>query len=668
MKASEKNLRLCEAVVADNVDEVRAALADGANVNARVRIKSLYKSAPFAYPAQAALAWAWTVPMVKLLLDAGAEIDATDERGHTALHRAVINARSNRMPIIELLLRCGANPNVPLAEARAGGVQLVQMLLDAGAKVTPEAVNNVWHDPGMVELLEMWPIKSSAASDKDKQLMFAACAGALATVTALLGEGANANAPDAYGQSAIDHALKKGHMNVAIVLGRAALSRHANAELFLAALDDAAYRIHNLVAVTDLEARNEAGMTALMLAARYRRHPAVRALVAAGAKIEPRALVVAIESGDLDGLRLLFELGASWGAEQASILRAACEQLDSDLLKYLLQRGIDIAPYPDLPTASHESDRLLRNARAGRVPPASPTASSWKDCRLCHDLPTSMGWYCATNEPAGQLPEVTEQFETVGFVPNGHGLWKCPHCITYYEHSSDHDNGMTDGYDCEYLIRITQAKALEMLRSMKSRPQIEREIAALSLRVTFDEAVAAPAAGKVQIPDDEVRDGKRLLMIYMLGSDGARRLAYRQVPETDYDALVADLKGRGFPLAETDSCCDLVWRCNADGIELYDSKGKVLAAVGDRATLADGRVVARADFVRVIAFASDDYVYRGVKAALRSGTEVPLVTDASLAAMSGFYSRNELLFETVWCSLVGRAIAAWAGTGFDDLI
>lgn len=661
----KKSLRLCEAVVADDVKDVRAALADGADINARVRIKKFYKLAPLAYPAQAALAWASTVPMAELLLDAGAMIDATDERGYTALYRAVLNSRNSRMGLIELLLRRGANPTVPLEVARGGGVELMQMLLDAGAKVTLAALNNVRHDPALLALLEEWPIRSSTASDGDKQLMLAARAGTLETVTALLGEGASAITRDAYGKTAIDHALKAGHLNVAFVLERAAVVRHAQAELFLATLDDSASRIVNVAARTDLEARSDGGLTALMLAARYRRHAAVRALVAAGARIDSGALAVAVAAGDLEGLRLLFDLGATLGAEQATILEVASLQPDSDLLKYLLLRGIDIAPYPDLRTANPESERLLRNARAGRLPPESPTAASWNECPLCRDLGVVTGWHCGTHESVGRLPEVTEQFETFGFARNG--LWKCPHCSTYYEYERDHDNGMTDGYDSEYLTRISHAKALETLRAMTSRPQIEREIAALTQRLTFDEAVAAPA-GKVQVSGSEVTNGKRVLMIYSLGSDGAKQLASRDVPEAEHDALVEDLKARGVAVAETDFCCDFVWARNADGLEVYDSKCKVFDAVGDRATLANGTVVARADLARVIAFASEDYIHRGVKAALRSGKEVKLVTEVSLAAAAnamGYptYSRNELLFETGWCSTLGIAIATGRARG-----
>ncbi len=670
MKADKKkNLRLCEAVVDDDLDAVRAALAEGADINARVRIERFYKWGRLAYPAQAALAWARTVPMAELLLDAGADIDGADEHGYTALYRAVLNSRSGRLPLIELLLRRGANPTAPLVVARGGGAELVQLLLDAGAKVTPAALDSVSHSPELLALLEQWQIRSSTASDADKQLMLAARAGALETVTALLGEGASATTRDAYGVTAIEHALYTGHLNVALVLERAAAAHHAQAELFLATLDDHGVRVSNAAERADLEARTHAGLTALMLAARYRRHTAMRELVTAGAKLDPGALVVAIAAGNLEGMQLLFDLGVTMGAQQATILQVACLQPDSDLLKQLLLRGIDLAAYPDPACASTESERLLRNARAGRLPPAHPTAASWTDCPLCRDLGTTTGWYCRTHESEGQLPEVTQRFETFGFERNG--LWKCPYCSTYYEYERDHDNGMTDGYDSEYLTRISPAKALEALRALPAppRPQLQREIAALAVRVKFDEAVAVPEDGKVQIPGSEVKDGKRLLMIYRLGSDGAKQLAYRHLPADQHDALVAELEARGFPRAETDYSCDFVWICGADGIHVYDRKCKVFAAVGDGATLEDGRALARADLARVIAFAESDYIYRGVKAVMHSGKEIGLVTEASSSAMADpCYTRNELLFETGWCSTLGIAIAKWAGVPFENLI
>src|SRR5687767_1778816 len=186
--------------------------------------------------------------------------------------------------------------------------------------------------------------------------------------------------------------------------------------------------------------------------------------------------------------------------------------------------------------------------------------------------------------------------------------------------------------------------------------------------MTFEEAIAAPGR-KFQVSGDEVKDGERAMMIYTLGEDGAKQLAWRHVPEDEHSTIVADMSARGIAIAEFDFYSDFVWVKTGDGIEVYDSKRKVVEVGGERATLADGRVVPRADIASVIAFADDDYIYRGVKAALKSGKEIPLVTEASGSAMGDpTYTRNELLEEIGWAPTIARAIATWAGTEFRNLI
>lgn len=184
----------------------------------------------------------------------------------------------------------------------------------------------------------------------------------------------------------------------------------------------------------------------------------------------------------------------------------------------------------------------------------------------------------------------------------------------------------------------------------------------------FEQALAAPGR-KFQVAGAEVKDGKRVLMLYALDANGAKQLAWRQVPEQEMSATVSDLTARGIAVAESDFFCDFVWIRNGNGVEVYDSKSRVLEAIGDRAALGDGRVIPRGEIALVIAFAASDYVYRGVKAKLKSGQEVPLVTEASGSAMGDpTYSRNELLFETGWATTLAGAIATWAGTGFEDQI
>lgn len=186
--------------------------------------------------------------------------------------------------------------------------------------------------------------------------------------------------------------------------------------------------------------------------------------------------------------------------------------------------------------------------------------------------------------------------------------------------------------------------------------------------MTFDEALAAPGR-KFLAWVDEVRDGKRVAMLYRLDAHGAERLAFSSVPETERDALTADLAARGIAVAEYEFESGFVWVVNDAGVEVYHRKGKMLDATGDRVTLPDGRVVHRAEIATVIAFANDDYIYRGIRAVLRSGAEVTLVAEASLGASGDpTYSRNELLMETGWAVMIGRAIASWAGAAFLDHI
>jgi hypothetical protein len=186
--------------------------------------------------------------------------------------------------------------------------------------------------------------------------------------------------------------------------------------------------------------------------------------------------------------------------------------------------------------------------------------------------------------------------------------------------------------------------------------------------MTFDEAIATKGR-KFQAWGGEVKDGKRAAMIYRLDPDGALQLAWKHIPEDEHEAVVADLLARGIALAAFDFFGNLLWIPKGDGIEVYSSRRLVLTAADGHATLEDGRVVSRADIVKVIAFADPDYVYRGVKAALKSGKQVPLVTMVSGAAEGDpTYSRNELLQETGWAITLGTLIAAWAGAPFEDLI
>lgn len=185
--------------------------------------------------------------------------------------------------------------------------------------------------------------------------------------------------------------------------------------------------------------------------------------------------------------------------------------------------------------------------------------------------------------------------------------------------------------------------------------------------MTFDEALAEP--GRKAQTSGEVRNGKRMVSIFGLSSAGAKELATKVVSVDEHDAVVAELTSRGCEQADTESETMVVWVIKADGVEVFDSDRQQLAATGDRATQKDGKTVERSEIAQVFAWASERYAHRGVKATLKSGTEIELVTEISLTASGDpTYNRNDLLFDSGWCVTLGRAIAKWAGAEFEDRI
>ncbi len=189
----------------------------------------------------------------------------------------------------------------------------------------------------------------------------------------------------------------------------------------------------------------------------------------------------------------------------------------------------------------------------------------------------------------------------------------------------------------------------------------------LEATVALEEALAEPGR-KFQASGQE-HDGKRVVTIYSLAGGGARELLPMQVPAAEHDALVAMLRARGCDQAETEFLTRIVWVRKPEGVEVFDGRRRQLDAAGDRATLADGRVVERSDVAQVFTWASDDHAHRGIHATLRSGEEVELVTEIALAATGDpTYNRNDLLMDSGWCTTLGRVIASWAGATFEDRI
>jgi ankyrin repeat protein len=257
------------AVRRGHVDAVRLMLEQGANPRSNEGDLSIAVNAmPREDPARLG-------EIMNGLLQRGWPVDARNDNDLTALMMA---ASDDNRPLVQLLLRSGADVNLH-CECRAiyrgghsaltlasfgGREEVVRLLLDAGASV-------------------------DAPANDGTPLMLAAENGSAPVVKLLLGKGADPNkARDRHGHTA---------------LMSASFRRPEIASILLAA-------------GADVNARGKSGTTALMLAAEGDQAPIARMLLDAGAQLEARdqrgrtALMVAAMSGSVDTARLLIHRGA----------------------------------------------------------------------------------------------------------------------------------------------------------------------------------------------------------------------------------------------------------------------------------------------------------------------------------------------------------------------
>lgn len=127
---------LMQAAAEGDVARVRSLLAAGADANARDEEGAT---------ALMRAAHAGHLDAVRALVDAGADVDATDDRGWGALAKAVYNADLDRgfANVVEFLIERGANVEAPIGygirplmlAAGYGEIAVVEALLAGGADV-----------------------------------------------------------------------------------------------------------------------------------------------------------------------------------------------------------------------------------------------------------------------------------------------------------------------------------------------------------------------------------------------------------------------------------------------------------------------------------------------------------------------------------------------------
>ena len=284
---------------------------------------------------------------VRSLLKQGANVNATQADGATALHWA---SYRDDLESADLLIRSGANVNArndlgatPLwAACQNGSESMVGRLLTAGA------------NPNAALLLGETPV------------MVAARSGSPAVVELLAAQGANVNARAARGQTALMWAVAQKHPEVVKVLIANGADIHARSDsrTEVMAVPPHGYLEYN-------RAIPHGSDTALIFAARVDDLASAKLLVAAGANVNDEdawgvsAVVLAAHSGFTDVVEFLLEKGANANSDRAGFtaLHEAVMRRDENLVKVLLDHGADA----NLPVRSWTPTR--RSSRDFNFPP-----------------------------------------------------------------------------------------------------------------------------------------------------------------------------------------------------------------------------------------------------------------------------------------------------------
>ena len=189
--AAGQDLRLVDAAAEQNLQTVRALVAQGIDVNtARA-------------DGATALLWVahWDDPdTAAVLLGAGANVNAADDHGVTPLERAAENAS---VTMVRTLLAAGANPN----DAQTSGLTPLMTAARTGSLVVVEAL--VAHGA---------EVNAATTAMRSTALMWAVSESHLEIVRRLLGHGADPRASTAHGFTPLLLAAADGDIAMADML------------------------------------------------------------------------------------------------------------------------------------------------------------------------------------------------------------------------------------------------------------------------------------------------------------------------------------------------------------------------------------------------------------------------------------------------------------------
>jgi cytohesin len=165
---------------------------------------------------------------VQKFIDGGANVDANDQKGQTALHYA---AKAGQIAVAKLLIANGADVNAgewtPLQEAAYHSKEMVELLLAKGADIKPgkwTALHSAL-DADRFDIVDLLLAKGADVNIRDHKghtpLHIAASYAAWnnpKVVELLLSKGADINAKDNNGKTALSYAVKDWHTEIVELL------------------------------------------------------------------------------------------------------------------------------------------------------------------------------------------------------------------------------------------------------------------------------------------------------------------------------------------------------------------------------------------------------------------------------------------------------------------
>ena len=310
--------------------------------------------------------------VVQMLIDAGADIETKNDKGHSPLHLA---SSSGALTTAKMLVKAGADVRATddkgntclILAAYLGHTDTVRYLMSLPeVDLDQQGTNNFTalhfavqqKHADVVQVLIDAGADIKTTNDGHSSLRLAILSGELTTVKMLVEAGADVRATDAEGATCLISAAYFGHTDTVrylVGLPEVDLDRQVSRNytaLHFAVQEEHANVVQMLIdAGADLETKNDDGCSPLHLASLSGELTTVKMLVKAGADVRATdaerrtCLMFAAYHGHTDTVRYLVSVPEvdlnHQGTNNFTALRFAVEQKHADVVQVLIDAGAD---------------------------------------------------------------------------------------------------------------------------------------------------------------------------------------------------------------------------------------------------------------------------------------------------------------------------------------